>query len=86
MNHSINALRRASPMPFSIPKEHNGWFMWVLLALAGLVVAGVGYSFWSIARVPTPTLDVPTNAEPGPTPNAGTTPAPTAPTAPTPAP
>jgi hypothetical protein len=44
--------------PITIPKEHSGWFMWTLLALAGLVVAGVGYSFWRIARVPTPTLDV----------------------------
>ena len=48
--------------PVWIPKQRTSWFMWALLALAALVVVGIGYSFWSIARVPNPTLDV--NAEP----------------------
>jgi hypothetical protein len=51
----------AMPAPV-IPMRHTAWFLWTLWALAGLLIVGLVYSFWRIATVPTPTLDVPTTA------------------------
>ena len=45
-----------------IPMEHIPWFLWTLWALAGLLIVGLVYSFWRIATVPTPKLDVPMSA------------------------
>jgi hypothetical protein len=42
-----------------IPMQHTPWFLWALWALAGLLIVGLVYSFWRIAVVPTPKLDVP---------------------------
>ena len=50
---------KAALRPETIPMEHTPWFLWTLWALAGLLVVGLVYSFWRIAAVPTPRLDVP---------------------------
>jgi hypothetical protein len=42
-----------------IPIRHTPWFLWTLWALAGLLIVGLVYSFWRIAAVPSPKLDVP---------------------------
>jgi hypothetical protein len=56
------AQQRSAISPPVIPMEHTPWFLWTLWALAGLLVVGLVYSFWRIATVPTPTLDVPVAA------------------------
>jgi len=62
---------RAAVMPPPvIPMRHTAWFLWVLWALAGFLIVGLVYSFWRIATVPTPVLDVPTTA-PTLTPHTG---------------
>jgi hypothetical protein len=48
--------------PPVIPMRHTAWFLWTLWALAGFLIVGLVYSFWRIATVPTPTLDVPATA------------------------
>jgi len=42
-----------------IPTRKMPWFMKALWALALLLVIGLVYSFWRIAAVPSPRLDVP---------------------------
>jgi hypothetical protein len=54
--------RSGAISPPVIPMQHTPWFLWTLWALAGLLIVGLVYSFWRIARVPTPTLDVPMTA------------------------
>jgi hypothetical protein len=54
--------RSAAISPPVIPMQHTPWFLWALWALAGLLIVGLAYSFWRIATVPTPTLDVPMTA------------------------
>jgi hypothetical protein len=51
----------AMPLP-PIPIRHTAWFLWMLWALAGFLIVGMVYSFWRIATVPTPTLEVPVTA------------------------
>lgn len=48
----------AMPPPV-IPIRHTPWFMWMLWALAGLLVVGLAYSFWRLSSVASPKLDVP---------------------------
>ncbi|HEY3255115.1 MAG TPA: hypothetical protein VGJ91_14245 [Polyangiaceae bacterium] len=43
-----------------IPTRKMPWFTKALWALALLLVVGMVYSFWRIATVPSPRLDVPT--------------------------
>ena len=52
----------AAMLPPVIPIQHTPWFMWTLWALAGFLIVGPVYSFWRIATVPTPKLDVPITA------------------------
>jgi hypothetical protein len=54
--------RSAAMSPVVIPMQHTPWFLWTLWALAGFLVVGLVYSFWRIATVPTPKLDVPITA------------------------
>ena len=42
-----------------IPTRHTPWFLKALWLLAVLMVVGIVYSFWRIANVASPTLDVP---------------------------
>ena len=54
--------RSVAVSPPVIPMQHTPWFMWTLWALAGFLIVGLVYSFWRIATVPTPRLDVPITA------------------------
>ena len=44
-----------------IPMRHASWFIRLLTVLAVLILAGVVYGFWSIAKAPSPapTIEVP---------------------------
>ena len=42
-----------------IPTRQTPWFMKALWVLALLMVVGIGYSFWRISSVDSPTLEVP---------------------------
>jgi hypothetical protein len=51
----------AMPEP-EIPMRRTPWFMQALWLMAALVLIGIVYSFWRIASVATPKLDVPPTA------------------------
>ena len=59
---SLRDQHRSALSPPVIPIQHTPWFLWALWALAGLLIVGLAYSFWRIATVPTPTLEVPITA------------------------
>jgi len=45
--------------PVDLPKRHNTWFRWLLVAFSVLLLAALVYNFARIASVPMPKLDVP---------------------------
>ena len=61
-SHSSDArmpYRAGALPPPEIPVKHTAWFMWMLWALAGLLVVALAYSFWRLSSVASPKLDVP---------------------------
>jgi|GEM_PF-3014186 len=58
--------------PIELPKRHVPWFVWVMGGFALMVMAGLIYSFLTVAFAPMPKLEVPGQESPAQAPAAPT--------------